>query len=345
MSILSVPGQVHGITEKTELFHWEFEDEHYFLKLHVGDNPRNTTVERENGTWEINMEIPKSDYEYYKVFPGAYRYAFNVSYLSYFMTINDPDIKNLSLALNYISAEQDFDNLTRLNFILTFVQEAMGYYTDINTTGFEDYYKFPLETLVEGGGDCEDTSLLMYTISHILGYNVKLIVMNVSSPAGIMGHVAVGVHFQSIPLSPYSKYLRDGFYNEGKLYYYMETTTNESVGLGYRVRYYVGISPEEAGYVLSDIRFVSYTGYVYSGYTPKKEFVSPATPEFQFPWFLIFIGALIILYIPLMLLAIKREKPLCPSCGNEVEKEYEYCPHCGFWLKYNEPPPLQPPGM
>ncbi len=335
----TVPGTV-GKTLKEENHPWQFDNEKYVLKIRMVDSGREINTFQSGSFYVINMSIPWSDYQHYKIFPGAYRYAFNSSYLSYFMTVHDPDIVNLSNVLNNISRANDFDRLTELNFILSFVQCAMSYYTDINTTGFVDYYRFPLETLVEGGGDCEDTSLLLFTIAYILGYDVSLIVMNVTASTGVYGHVAVGVHLKRAEITgPYARYLRDGYYHDGKLYYYMETTTNESVGFGLRIHYYVGISPEEAGYTIKNIRFVSYNNYTYSGYTSNDKYVKNQLVTHEFPIFLFIILTLLAIYIPLAILSVLNENKICPNCGREVRDTYNYCPYCGFWLTYDEPPP------
>ncbi len=338
--LLGVPA--HGAEEKTNVYHWEFNGVHYFLNLHITNGKRGANATRVGDSWEINMYVPNADYQYYKVYPGAYRFAFNVSYLSYFMTIHDPDIIALSNALNNVSEKMGFDPLTELNFLLSFVQVGMGYYTDLNTTGFTDYYKFPLETIVEGGGDCEDTSLLMYTISYILGYNVILVTMNVTMNGRVMGHVAVGADVSGIAYGPYARYLKDGFFHNGKIYYYMETTTNESRGLGFVLYYHVGTSPEEAGFYLSNIKFVNYTGYVYSGYKPNDRNVVMLSSSISFPWFIVAIIIVLGAYIPLLILCVRNDKMLCPNCGIEIDEDYEYCPNCGFWLKFNEPPPIEP---
>jgi ribosomal protein S27AE len=120
----------------------------------------------------------------------------------------------------------------------------------------------------------------------------------------------------------------------------METTTNESRGLGIRVYYHVGIAPTEAGYVISDVRFVEYNGYVYHGYSSEHPNVVLGNATRTFPWFLVAVIVIVALYLPLFVIAVKREKPLCPYCGNEVSEEYNYCPNCGFWLKYSEPPEI-----
>jgi hypothetical protein len=100
-------------------------------------------------------------------------------------------------------------------FVIEFVQ-ALPYASDDVTTGFDEYPKTVAETIVEGGGDCEDTAILTAALlqAEPFGYDTILI-----SPPG---HMAVGVYGTDLP----------GTYWEldGRRYYYLETT-----GEGYDV--------------------------------------------------------------------------------------------------------------
>jgi len=324
---------------KVENYHWRFLDEDYFMTLRIVNGNFSGNVSFVKGHWRISMDVPQWNYSYYKEFPGGYRYAFNLTYLDYFLTSNDGVIRKFAEYLNFISREEGFDNLTRLNFILSFVQNALGYYDDLATTGYYDYYKFPLETLVEKGGDCEDKSILLATLAHDLGYDVVLFVMNITA-ATTGGHVAVGVHFDEVNYSnPLSSYLRDYYFYRGKAYFYMESTANQSFTLGYHVRYFVGISPEEAGYLINDLRVVPYRDSAYHGYLRGSRYVRELPVENEFPWYLVSMAISLVIFVPLFLLALMAERRKCPHCGAEIEEEWNYCPHCGYWLRYAISPP------
>ena len=53
-----------------------------------------------------------------------------------------------------------------VNCLLRFVQ-YIEYETDLDTMGADEYWKFPLETLYDQGGDCEDTSILFAAMAHV----------------------------------------------------------------------------------------------------------------------------------------------------------------------------------
>lgn len=98
--------------------------------------------------------------------------------------------------------------------LLTFCQDRGDFESSIhyNDDGTDDFSKYPIETLAEGGGDCEDHSILFASLARALDYNVRICV--------IPGHVFVAVQ---LDLSPT---YTDGWHitNDNKNYYICETT-------------------------------------------------------------------------------------------------------------------------
>ena len=68
----------------------------------------------------------------------------------------------------------DMDKRTYAEFVLRFVQ-SVPYLTDLESRAAEEYWKFPMETLWDGGGDCEDKAILYNTLMGISGYRVAFI--------------------------------------------------------------------------------------------------------------------------------------------------------------------------
>ena len=93
----------------------------------------------------------------------------------------------------------------KVNFVLAFVQSLP--YTEDVTTGYNEFYKYAIETLFDGGGDCEDTSILFASLLSGLDFEVALIIPP--------GHLAVGVKgdFRGAVVS-----------YKNNNYYYCETT-------------------------------------------------------------------------------------------------------------------------
>ena len=122
---------------------------------------------------------------------------------------------------------KDWNPKKKVNFVLAFVQSIP--WTDDETTGYDEFYKYPIETLAEVKGDCEDTSMLFASLLSGLGFEVALF--------NLPGHIAVGVkgNFQGFYVP----------YGDSK-YYYCETT-NKHYKLGMMPKHYenvkVGIMP------------------------------------------------------------------------------------------------------
>lgn len=123
----------------------------------------------------------------------------------------------------------------RVDFVLSFVQ-SLPYTLDDVTTGYDEFRRYAIETLIEGGGDCEDTTILVAAILRGLGESTALIF----TP----GHIALGVsgNFTGASLT----------YN-GTKYYYCETTgTGWPVGalpasVGKTVEGIVPLTPAKLG--------------------------------------------------------------------------------------------------
>jgi hypothetical protein len=86
---------------------------------------------------------------------------------------------------------------------------------DSVTTLADEYPRYPVETLFDRGGDCEDTSILTAAILDRMGYDVALLELLDRQ------HMAVGLSIGTITFS-----YGHGWHYEynGKKYYYIETT-------------------------------------------------------------------------------------------------------------------------
>ena len=113
---------------------------------------------------------------------------------------------------NIFTRYSEWSNQDRIDFVLSFVQ-SLPYTFDDVTTGYDEFRRYAVETLIDGGGDCEDTTILVAAILRGLGESVALIF----TP----GHIALGVsgNFTGTSVN----------YN-GTKYYYCETT-----GTGWKV--------------------------------------------------------------------------------------------------------------
>ena len=157
--------------------------------------------------WDYSLEIPIAAYEAYKSVNRNQIYGYT-EYIS-----EDSDDEYLaSLTQKFVDAaeENEFSDTDTVYLIITFVQ-ALNYMSDLETTGYDEYPKYPLETLYDKGGDCEDMSILLASLLTELGYGAVLICFDDHMGVGIKGA-------EDLPGYYFEKY--------GIRYYYIETTSS-----------------------------------------------------------------------------------------------------------------------
>ena len=159
--------------------------------------------------WTWNLTISKSLYNTYQTVSISERVRNGPAGYGFLVTTEDSYVVQLANKLHEGAIREGYDAFDEVSFILAFVQ-SLPYTSDDTTTGFDEYPRFPVETLVDGGGDCEDTSILFATITLILNYDTIFI-----SPPN---HYAVGIWGTNLIGSYYT-------YNNRR-YYYCETTGN-----------------------------------------------------------------------------------------------------------------------
>jgi len=154
-------------------------------------------------TWTLTLSIPEQLYHYYsnKTRVPTEDYSVYVSHPG-----DDEYVSTILGRFDEIVVEEGYDETQEVNLMVAFVQ-SLPYTTDDVTTGYDEYPRYPLETLVEGGGDCEDTSILACALLDSMGIEVALV--------NLPGHVAAGVSIDT-----YGTY----WTHEGTRYFYLETT-------------------------------------------------------------------------------------------------------------------------
>lgn len=161
----------------------------------------------EDSRWTWDLPIPKSLYDSYKGVSVSDRIRRGVAGYDFLVTTQDSYMRLVANKLHKVATENGYESYDEVSFVLSFVQ-SLPYTSDSVTAGYDEYPRFPIETLVDDGGDCEDTSILFATIVLILNYSAVFI-----SPPN---HLAVGVWGTNLQGDYYP-------YN-GRNYYYCETT-------------------------------------------------------------------------------------------------------------------------
>ncbi len=165
---------------------------------------------RKEWTWELSL--PQSLYDYYRGLPRSPTPNYSV-YVTH--PQDDPYIDGLVVKLKDAAAKEGYSESETVEFAAAFVQ-SLPYVTDNVSTGYDEYARYPIETLVDNGGDCEDTAILMAALIRDLGYGVVLL--------NLPKHVAVGVAGDESVHGTYWEL-------NGTKYYYLETT-GENWGIG-----------------------------------------------------------------------------------------------------------------
>ena len=188
------PGDWDDYVSRT--YKWEYRE---------GEGPFATTH-----SFELTLNIPEELYLYYKGLERAPTPDYSI-YVTH--QTDDPFIQTLADELEDMAEEKNFDSRETVEFAASFIQDSgcIAYALE-GTEG--EYPKYPLETLWEKEGDCEDSSILVAAILQLMGYDAVLVNFPPADSEDA-GHMGVGVagDFSG------ARYTYDG-----TAYYYMETT-------------------------------------------------------------------------------------------------------------------------
>ncbi|MCK5577071.1 MAG: hypothetical protein KAI14_02035 [Dehalococcoidales bacterium] len=187
------------------------------LQLGSGELPETGSIGRtfdwrfggKEFTWELNL--PQSLYDYYFQLPRTPTANYSV-YATHPM--DDTYLEELVSELEAVALEEGFNPRQTAEFAISFVQ-SLPYSADSVTTPFDEYPRYPIETLVDMGGDCEDSSILLASLLNMMDYNAVFLVF--PGTANESGHAAIGVAGLEGVFGSYWEH-------EGKRYYYQETT-------------------------------------------------------------------------------------------------------------------------
>lgn len=157
--------------------------------------------------WTWSLSIPRSLYDTYKSVSVSDRTRNGPAGYGFLVTTQDYYVIQVANKLHEAAVQKGYEVYDEVSFVLAFVQ-SLPYTSDSVTTEYDEYPRFPIETLVNDGGDCEDTSILFATLVLILNYDAIFI----SPPS----HYAVGVWGTDL----------HGYYwtYNSRTYYYCETT-------------------------------------------------------------------------------------------------------------------------
>lgn len=175
----------------------------------------------------LTLTIPLRDYREYKERPRpSYeaeltRHEVARKFLEEYSSMaNDPGdndiIDSIVRQLNDEAAANDLSELKKIQLVLGFVQ-SLTYTRDIVPAAYDEYPRYPVETLFEQGGDCEDTSILIVAILREMGFDVALLLFEE------FDHMGVGINFDI-------HYGNSWIHSDGRRYWYLDTSGGQSMG-------------------------------------------------------------------------------------------------------------------
>jgi transglutaminase-like putative cysteine protease len=174
--IKQVFGQLWGHSPATEMwkwYTWEFPSRPGFGSRMPGSH------------FFTELTINKQRYIQYQQRPRE----LNPQEFDTYVTISIPEIEALADQLSQLAQAQHYSAYDQLCNTLAFVQQTICYTDDLSpqTGKLIEYPKYPLETLVEKKGDCEDQSILAAALLAALGYKVALLILPVHVALGVAG--------------------------------------------------------------------------------------------------------------------------------------------------------------
>lgn len=155
--------------------------------------------EKKQFTWET--KISEDLYKLHKRRQRIYDYG---SYVADHFT--QRFFADLANEIQSVASNNRYNYEEVVELAARFVQ-SLTYTRDSVSTGYSNYPRYPIETLIDETGDCEDTSILLAAILHSLDYRVRLLEFE--------SHLGLCVELENMPVN---------FEINGFEYSYIETT-------------------------------------------------------------------------------------------------------------------------
>lgn len=167
---------------------------------------------------EVRVNASKARYEQLRT--EDHRVARVQDYARFVRDGLTPEVAETTRQMRQISETERLTTVAEINNVLAFAQR-FEYAFDIEDKGVSEYPKFPLETMVEDRGDCEDHAILAAACLVRLGYEVRLVSLEYDAGPGHMALAVAGA--EELP-DAFS--LRDPA--TGRRFYYCEVTADAS---------------------------------------------------------------------------------------------------------------------
>lgn len=124
------------------------------------------------------------------------------------------EINQLAIYLKSVANAYILSDLEYAQVILSVTHEqCIPYKFDLDSTGHEEYFRYPIETIFDQEGDCDCKAILSCSLFKTLGFRVAIALMP--------GHAALAITLQNDDL-PFSNFVW-----KGKKWFYCESTGDQ----------------------------------------------------------------------------------------------------------------------
>lgn len=147
-------------------------------------------------SYSVTVQLEQDAYEAAQSSNPGRRWEAERPLFQEWVTPPSRDVDRAAAELAHLSQSSGLSTFGEVSAVLGFAQSIV-YSSDLDTTGHEDYWRFPVETMYEQTGDCEDTSILAAAVLRRLGHRVAMALMpehaalGVEVPPGTPGHFAI----------------------------------------------------------------------------------------------------------------------------------------------------------
>lgn len=165
---------------------------------------------------KITLSVPYEKYDsYHKLSHPKWGEDWNLTSATEYITSNETIINEIVMTVE----RQTHSKEELANALLDFVQDK-GHGLSLRYFPSSEL-KYPIETLVEMGGDCDTHAILYATLMKRAGFKVLLLFSN--EKIDDQNHVAIAVHLENLPTNSLEDIEDSDFTYNGEKYYYAET--------------------------------------------------------------------------------------------------------------------------
>jgi hypothetical protein len=175
----------------------------------------------------LGISIPLTQYLHYREKPRPSWLNYNNRHPYYYFAEyaamasdagDDAVIDVLAAYLDEAAAADGLDDVGKVELALVFVQ-SFTYIGDNVTEAADEYPRYPVETIIDREGDCEDTAILLAAILDEMGYDVAMLLFEE------FDHIGLGVN-----MPPEYKMYGNSWIYEERRYWYLDTAGKKSIG-------------------------------------------------------------------------------------------------------------------